>query len=70
MLATGPEARALDRGVMVATWIGLAIAAPFVLAQDLTGRIDRSRQIGRSWELDPVFLHRRHPGNPCGRVTT
>ena len=104
---------------MVATWVRLAIAAPFLLAQivaadagdetskapagsyragqdatldlevdfdalhyessdpkadnppeDLTPgwdrhpRVDWSRRAGKSWELDPVLLHRRQAGQP------
>ena len=27
-------------------------------------RIDWSRRVGKSWELDPVLLHRRQVGQP------
>ena len=27
-------------------------------------RVDWSRRVGKSWELDPVFLHRRQAGQP------
>ncbi len=119
MLAAGREARTLDRGVVVATWIRLAIAAPFLFAQivaaaagdetskapagsyraaqdvgldlqvdfdalhyessdpmagnppedfppgwDRHPRVDWSRRAGKSWELDPVLLHRRQAGQP------
>ncbi len=119
MLAAGREARSLDRGVVVATWIRLAIAAPFLFAQTVAAaagdetskapagsyraaqdvgldlqvdfdalhyessdpmadnppedlapewdrhpRVDWSRRAGKSWELDPVLLHRRQAGQP------
>ncbi len=119
MLTAGPEAGTPARGVVVARWVRLAIAAPFLLAQivavaagdeiskapagsyraaqdatldlgvdfdvlryensdpmannrpkDLTPewdrqpRVDWSRRAGKSWELDPVLLHRRQAGQP------
>ena len=119
MLAAGAEAGTPTRGVVVATWVRFAIAAPFLLAQivaaaagdetskapagsyrtgqdatldlevdfdalryqssdpmadnppeDLTPgwdrhpRVDWSRRAGKSWELDPVLLHRRQAGQP------
>ncbi len=119
MLTAGPEAGTLARGVVVATWVRLAIAALFLFAQivaaaagdetskapagsyraaqdvgldlqvdfdalhyessdpmadnrpegltpgwDRHPRVDWSRRAGKSWELDPVFLHRRQAGQP------
>lgn len=31
---------------------------------DRNPRVDWSRRVGRSWELDPVLLHRRQAGQP------
>ncbi len=119
MLTARPEAGTPARGVVVARWVRLAIAAPFLFAQivaaaagdetsktpagssragqdatldldvdfdalhyessdpmadnppeDLTPgwdrhpRVDWSRPVGKSWELDPVLLHRRQAGQP------
>ncbi len=117
MRSAGPEARIPVRGVVVAAWIHLAIAAPLLLAQaavagdgtskapvgskraaqdlelelavdydalfanqpgdrggappgnfrtarDLPPRVNWTRQVGKSWELDPVLLHRRQAGQP------
>ncbi len=119
MPTAGPWAGIPARGVVVATWVRLAIAAPFLFAQivaaaagdetskapaesyraaqdvgldlqvdfdalhyessdpmadnrpeDLTPgwdrhpRVDWSRPVGKSWELDPVLLHRRQAGQP------
>ena len=33
-------------------------------AQELPARVDWTRPVGKSWELDPVFLHRRQAGQP------
>ncbi len=119
MLTAGPGAGTPARGVVVATWVRLAIAALFFFAQivganagdetskapagsyraaqdagldlqvdfdalhyersdpmadsrpegltpgwDRHPRVDWSRPVGKSWELDPVFLHRRQAGQP------
>ncbi len=108
MLTERPEADTPARGVVVATWVRLAIAALFLLAQivganagaeerdaaldlnidfdalhyessnpmadnppedsapgwDRHPRVDWSRRAGKSWELDPVLLHRRQAGQP------
>ena len=36
----------------------------FRAAQELPARVDWSRRVGKSWELDPVLLHRRQAGQP------
>ena len=119
MLTAGPEAGTPARGVVVARWVRLAIAALFLFAQifaaaagdetskapagsygtaqdvgldlqvdfdalhhessdpmadnrpqgltpgwDRHPRVDWSRRAGKSWELDPVLLHRRQAGQP------
>ncbi len=119
MLTAGSEAGISARGAVVATWVRLAIAALFLIAQiaganagaevpdvgveiykagqdatldlevdfdalryensdpmadnpseDLTpgwdrhSRVDWSRRAGKSWEFNPVFLHRRQAGQP------
>ncbi len=33
-------------------------------ARDLPPRVNWSRRVGKSWELDPVLLHRRQAGQP------
>jgi hypothetical protein len=44
--------------------IGGAPPGSFRAAQDLPARVDWSRRVGKSWELDPVLLHRRQAGRP------
>ncbi len=36
----------------------------FRAAQDLPPRVDLSRRLGNSWELDPVLINRRQAGQP------
>ena len=36
----------------------------FRAAQDVPARVDWSRRVGKTWELDPVLLHRRQAGQP------
>ncbi len=36
----------------------------FRATQELPARVDWSRRVGKSWELDPVLLHRRQAGQP------
>ena len=43
---------------------GSAPPGSFRAAQDLPARVDWSRRVGKSWELDPVLLHRRQAGQP------
>ncbi len=43
---------------------GGAPPGSFRAAQDLPARVDWSRRVGKSWELDPVLLHRRQTGQP------
>ncbi len=43
---------------------GSAPPGSFRAAQDLPARVDWSRRVGKSWELDPVLLHRRQTGQP------
>ena len=45
---------------------GSSAAAPgsFRASQDVSRRVDLSRRLGKTWNLDPVLIHRRQAGEP------